>query len=940
MANMSSVDTSANMSIPGIVMKSALVKGKLSACCMNSQSICARKLSKLEELRNIAMVSKVDVMCLSESWLNETVNDDLLQIESYKIVRNDRVGRIGGGILVYLKNNLKFRVLEMSGRESETEYILLEAAINSEKILFGFFYNPPNVDCSQLLSEKFSSLDYQYDNILLMGDFNTNMLNMNSEKRNRFEHFLRNMSFTCVGSEPTHFHRTGSTQIDLMITNDKSKILKFNQVSVPFMSNHDLLFTSIDIDYCCTVDPISYRDYACVDPANIIAFYNEIDWSSFYQMNNPDLLVDFFTSNVKNLHDTCVPIKTFRKQRRYKPWFNSDISREIVNRDLAFEKWKNSQCEFDHAMYKTQRNKVTKMIVTAKENYIKSKFTNNISSKDLWKQFDNLGLRKKPADLPTDFSPDQINQHFCSNFTASNSVSNQRNIDNNLTPFQFNNVEEYHIVNAIYEIKSNAIGLDSIPIKFIKLILPLIIKPLKYLFNQILNTGIYPKMWKTSKIIPIRKKKSSSTLANLRPISILSALSKAFERVAKGQISAFIARNNLLSPYQSGYRSGHSIKTAMLRVCDDIGVVLDKGGNMVMILLDFSKAFDTISHANLCTKLKNQFGFSSGAVQLIRSYLSDRFQTVFCNDRFSSMLPISSGVPQGSVLGPLLFSLYINDLPTKLRNCKIHLFADDVTIYFDCTNMRQEEIELLINNCLVDVANWASENLLILNAQKTQAVFITRSRSQFEEPNLFLQNSRITFTNEVVSLGVTIQSNFEWDSFILKQCGKIYATLRSLRWKASCLSSQTKLMLFKALIYPHFLFCDFVLMQASANVINRLRVALNCCIRFIFNLNRFASVTHLQHFLIGSRFDNFIKMRSVVLLHKLVTSQAPQYLSSKMLPMRSQRGRKFLIPRHRTSHYGCSLFVRGISFWNELPSYVQIIDSTVGFKRVCLEYFS
>ena len=198
------INTSNNWNTPGIVMKSALVRDKLSVCCMNSQSICARKMSKLEELKKIANISNVDVMSISESWLNEKISDDVLNIDNYTVIRNDRLGRLGGGIIVYIKKHFHFRILEKSCYiAGETEYIFLELQINKQKILLGFFYNPPEFDCSPLLTQKFSRYEFQYEHILLMGDFNTNILNSQSDRTRRFTSFMENFSFSSLGDTPT-----------------------------------------------------------------------------------------------------------------------------------------------------------------------------------------------------------------------------------------------------------------------------------------------------------------------------------------------------------------------------------------------------------------------------------------------------------------------------------------------------------------------------------------------------------------------------------------------------------------------------------------------------------------------------------------------------------------------------------------------------------------
>lgn len=936
---------SPNYCLPGIVLKSAITSQKLSVCSINIQSICARKMSKFEELKQIATVSNIDVICVVESWLNDKVDDNLIHIDDYNLVRHDRVGKLGGGILIYVKKSIKFKVIDISHNipgVDNTEFIFAELNLRDCKVLLGAFYNPPPRSCAELIYEKLSEIGISYNEIIMLGDFNTNLMDVSTRKANDFKNVLSSLDLTNLGIEPTYFYNNGCSQLDLIMTNRPSKAIRFNQINVPGFSNHDLVFASFDYNTSNHINEISYRDYKHMNPNVILEHFNSIDWTNYFAMNDPNDLLDFFNENIGRLFENCVPLRTFRPKKPFNPWFNATIQRAIIDRDLMHRQWKTSQNERDHAMFRKLRNKVTTLVKKARKDYYEHVFNANLTNSEFWTKIKRLGLSKNKSSDDLNFSANEINAYFSSNFsrTAHSPINNAA--ENVGSSFNFNSIDQFDVINAIYEIRSNASGLNDVPIKFIKEILPLLLEPITYLFNSIIWNSMFPVGWKTSKIIPIKKKANVNSLSNLRPISILPALSKAFERTIKKQICAYIESNNLLSQYQSGYRPSYSTKTAMLKVIDDIGVILDRGSSVVMVLLDFSKAFDSISHSVLCRKLRNNFGFSEEATNLIFSYLDKRQQAVFYDGVLSNYLPILSGVPQGSVLGPILFSLYVNDLPSILRFCCIHLFADDVQLYFDCSGFSQVQISSMLNEELERIRVWSDTNSLKLNASKTNALFISNqnSRNELSIPDLFLGREKVSFVDQATILGITIETKFSWDKHILKQCGKIYAALRSIYSWAYHLNTETKLKLFKSSILPYFISIDFLLPCASAAALDRIRIALNSCVRFVYNLDRYSRVTHLQKNLLGFSFYNFPKARSNIFMHQLIKTRKPEYLYSKLQPFQSDRLRKkFIIPRYQTAQYSKSFFVRGVVYWNELPQNISSIESRIAFKNWCRESF-
>lgn len=675
-----------------------------------------------------------------------------------------------------------------------------------------------------------------------------------------------------------------------------------------------------------------YRDYNRINYPALQDTLHILDWSLLYSMSDTDMALDCFNNIMVEIFENFVPLRA-PIPKSHAPWFNNDILNAMIARDVAYRQWICSRSMPDHQQFKKLRNKVTQLINKAKSNYMASNLESASSSKELWTKLKRLnvtGSSNNNAKLLN--TGDEINAFFGENFTRD--PVHPSLPPSNSDGFSFSPCTE--LSNAIFSISSNAIGLDGIPLRFIKVILPYIITPITYLFNLCISTAKFPRAWKAAKIIPIRKKPAGSGLNNLRPISILCSLSKVFEKILKSQVQHYIQRFNLLSPHQSGFRSGHSTTSALLKVHDDLHQCIDKKGVAFLLLIDFSKAFDRVSHAKLLHKLSYQFNFSRDAAFLIKSYLNSRTQVVEINGSLSSPINILSGVPQGSVLGPLLFSLFINDLPSVLKYCLIHMFADDVQLYICSTDANLENVVQLLNSDLKRISQWSSRNLLPINSSKTKAMFISRRQIRNVLPDIIINNEKIEYVDKARNLGVIFQCNLEWDSQVNAQCGKIYAGLRHLRLTAGMLPVSTKLNLFKSLLLPHL---SYGLELVSAAAYDRLRVSLNHCVRWVFNLSRFSGVTHLQRQLLGCSFYKFFKFRCLVTLFKIV-HHGPQYLVDKLQPFRSTRVRHFVLVHHNTSHYSNTFFVRAINFWNLLPTDIKSIHSIARFRCECIGWLN
>ncbi|PIK39278.1 hypothetical protein BSL78_23886 [Apostichopus japonicus] len=461
-------------------------------------------------------------------------------------------------------------------------------------------------------------------------------------------------------------------------------------------------------------------------------------------------------------------------------------------------------------LYRFWRNKVTCLIRSAKQNYFKKEISKNVgNTKEIWKILKNVQSmnhdtnNEGPSILRVDDKNitgnanivEMFNSFFTSvarsytDTTHSNfdSSSIERHICPKIPPdetFEIPCISENFVFKYLTTLDaSKATGVDELSAKILKMSGPHIYASITRIINISIRTNTFPSRWKVAKVIPIFKSNSRQDLSNYRPISILPVLSKILEKHVHIALTSFLKKFDLLEIAQSGFRSKHSCETALLHVMELWMEAIDKGQLTGAVLLDLRKAFDLVNHDILIKKLK-LYQFSSATIEWFKSYLMNRSQYVVMKGTASSCMNISNGVPQGSILGPLLFLIYINDFSLCLTHCKADMYADDTTFHISCSNV--ESLQSKLNFDAKNVSNWCKNNKMAINTSKTKSMLIC-SRQRYDnlrgQRNISVKMNDIVLENSDTEklLGVRIDAHLTWQAQIDYICSTISTRLALLR---------------------------------------------------------------------------------------------------------------------------------------------------------------
>lgn len=506
---------------------------------------------------------------------------------------------------------------------------------------------------------------------------------------------------------------------------------------------------------------------------------------------------------------------------------------------------------------------------------------------------------------------------------------------------------------------SKATGLDGIPARHVKDSAPIIAGPLSHVINLSIIQGIMPDDLKSARVKPLYKKNNKTDPGNYRPVSILCVVSKIIERIIYDQLESYLTSNNLLYEYQSGFRRGFSTDTCLIHLSDYIRFQMDKGHLVGMVLLDLQKAFDTVNHTILLMKLQ-AMGLKDSSINWFSSYLSDRKQVVEISGTHSSPANISCGVPQGSILGPLLFLVYVNDMAAVVQN-KLMLYADDSAILVSSKN--KEDIELLLSKDMNTVSQWLACNKLSLHLGKTESILFGSKQRLKHQSNLNVKcnDQLIESTSSVKYLGATIDQFLSFEFMANSIIKKANSRLKFLYRKSEYLSLHTKKLLVSALIQCHFDYASSAwFLGLSQTLKHKLQVTQNKMIRFLLNLEPRSHISR-NHFYSLNWLPVESRVNQNILCHvfKIVSNKSPSYLKEHFKPVNSSHSYATRFGTRSVTQNGtcsmsdsgrlCLLSVNsfgkrsfafnGCNLWNCIPQDARDAKTLSAFKFKVKNYF-
>lgn len=716
--------------------------------------------------------NKPDIIALTETWLTENDSLPSFSIDGFitPIVKN-RSTR-GGGVALYIKNSLSHRSIEVNEGECKGCEISLR---HNEKFKIFVAYNPPSDNKAAFMNnlEAVISRNSENSNFLLVCDSNIDMSVIGNAHKEAFLNLIDSYGLSLHTSNLiTRRTSTTASAIDQVFSNMNASV----QIIENCITDHYPIVIELPVGINQETKTRSCRNIRFLDKVENHCEFLKILQIKFleidFQTNDVDSLATKIVQVICQTLDELMPA-TLRKYKDKKcGWINNSIKSEIAKRDKLSREYIRNPDESKRSRFNSQRAKVKKLIKTSKQKFYQGIIDNDKSSNGLFRVFNSLqgkNLTKKKGMEPSIDNANKLNDFFASiGLVIDEQIENRTDPklpEAQLNSMFFHPVTQDEVSKCILSLTSKPTeGYDGINTIIIKAAEPILSYYLFLLLSKCLELGRFPDCFKISKIKPLHKDGNIDECSNYRPISLLPCLSKVFERIIYNRIVCYFNKYSLFNVNQFGFRKNHSTIEAIAAAVHHIQLSFEKSKTELGCFLDLRKAFDTVNHNILLLKME-KYGIRGPTLKLMKSYLRERQQFVELEDFTSSLKPILCGVPQGSILGPLLFLIYINDIHVDSNDSKILLFADDTCL------IRQNASLDDFNSDLNEIKTWLDGNRLALNVSKTNYVAFSKSRKSISGINIGQQ--ALNQTTHVKYLGILIDERLLFIDHIKYVCKRI-----------------------------------------------------------------------------------------------------------------------------------------------------------------------
>ena len=811
----------------------------ISNCCLSLIHFNIRSIARNLSAADIFLSSlnvKFTIIALTETWLSPS-SAYCYSMPGYNMESKCRTNKVGGGVAILIQCGLNYQIRNDLAIFCEIlESIIIEIPKSeistTSNVIIGVIYRPPggNIEkFNELFSGIIEKLKKEKKLIYLLGDFNLNLLNAESHQLTSiFLDILYAASFFPLINRPTRITNGSATLIDNVLCNDIVNSTHHNGIICTDISDHYPVFSlNCGTDIIKKPSFIETRKFNDVTRNTFKDKLSSTDWSDILNCEDPQEAFTRFYTVFTNMYNATFPIERKRiGHKNRNKWVTSGLKNSIKAKNKLYFTQKKYPTEYNIRKYKIYKAHVKRLLKKCERDYYTSqleKYKSNMRKS--WGVIKDIINRNKSHQISSKFlingtlveDPKVIANNFNRFYINIGPTTSKNCPVTDIRPYSFieNEVNQSiylekttnkELVKIIGDLKNSSHGPDDIRTDVFKETFDLYITPLVHVINLSLAKGYFPNELKIARVMPIFKSGDPLEIKNYRPISVLNVFSKLFEKVMYDRTIDFLNKNNILYNLQFGFRKGYNTANALVYLVDKIITSLENGENIIGTFIDLSKAFDCVNHDILLGKLY-RYGIRGQAHRWFSSYLQNRSQFVLFHNSESDKASILCGVPQGSILGPLLFLVYINDLQYVSKLVTPIMYADDTNLFLSGSDLRN--LTATLNNELSKYMTWMSCNKLSVNITKTNYMIFRRTRQKLPEQivKLYINGTEIDKVSSAKFLGVILDETMSWlphishiKSKIAKGIGVICKARKYLNLKA--LKS-----IYYSFVYPHLIYC-------------------------------------------------------------------------------------------------------------------------------------